>query len=412
MTANPREAADDIDGAVSLRRHRIAISIMFAIAGMVIGTWTARIPAIQHNLALSDGQLSAALLALALGGLVGMRVAGRLVDHYGSKRVMTATSTSLGAVLVLTAYAPNLPVLGVVLFLLGLVHGTLNIGMNVAAVACQNSYQRPIMTSIHALFSIGGMAGAATAAACAYSQLTCAQTFTLVGIALTAAAVWAVRWIPAEPTAADITQALTPPQTESSSAPRRRIAVLGLLALCALISEGAAADWSSVYLHRLSGSPTLAAIAYAAFAGCMTLGRLAGDRVTAALSPVTVLRSCGLIAGGGLATGILIDTPIAAIIGIACLGLGLSCVIPLLYTAAGALSLGRPGAAVARVAAIGYLGYVIGPVIIGTIAARVSLGHALLLLPVLALLLVGAARVVRPTSGTVEPGKALNATAV
>jgi predicted MFS family arabinose efflux permease len=349
---------------------------------------------------LTDTELSLVLLALACGGLVGMRCAGRLVDRHGSTRIMTVTSLTVGVTLAVTAYTPTLATLALALLLLGTVHGTLNVAMNAAAVACQTAYQRPIMTSFHAQFSIGGVAGAAAAAGCAYIHLSVGHTFTIVGAALTLAAVWAIRRLIAAPNTAAVHEQPASTPEQGSGPGRRRVALLGLLAFCALISEGAAADWSSVYLDRLGASPAHAAGAYAAFAGCMTLGRLTGDRVTAALAPVTLLRGCGLIAGAGLAAGILLGSPAAAIIGFACLGAGLSCVIPLLYSTAGNLDPDRPGAALSRVSAVGYLGYVTGPVIIGCAATHLGLGPALLILPALAALLIAAAPVVRPAART------------
>ncbi|GAA3348701.1 hypothetical protein GCM10020358_68130 [Amorphoplanes nipponensis] len=163
--------------------------------------------------------------------------------------------------------------------------------------------------------------------------------------------------------------------------------------------HGGAADWASTYLTRLGATPAMAATAYAAFAASMTLGRLVGDRLTAAVAPAALLRGCGLIGGGGLALGLIGGTPLTAIAGFACLGAGLSCVVPLLYSTAGGLDPARPGAALSRVAALGYLGYVTGPAIIGGAAMHIGLGNALLILPVLATLLVIAAPVVHRSTG-------------
>ena len=193
--------------------------------------------------------------------------------------------------------------------------------------------------------------------------------------------------------------------------PRTRILLLGLLAFSALISEGAAADWASTYLTRLGATPAMAATAYAAFAASMTIGRLIGDRLTAAIAPAALLRGCGLIGGGGLALGLIGGTPATAIAGFACLGAGLSCVVPLLYSTAGGLDPARPGAALSQVAALGYLGYVTGPAIIGGAAMHIGLGNALLILPVLATLLVIAAPVVHRSTGRHHrPAKARNHT--
>jgi MFS family permease len=237
---------------LALRRYRVAISTMFALAGMIIGPWTASIPAIQRCLDLTGSQLSLVLLALACGGLVGMRGAGRLVDYHGSTRVMTVTSVALGAALTVTACAPNLVTLALALLALGTVHGTLNVAMNAAAVACQTVYRRPIMTSFHAQFSI---AGAAVSAGCAHVYLGVGRTITIVGVALTLAVLWAIRQLAFAPdTKAVHERPASMPRSELRPT-RHRLALLGLLAFCALISEGAAADWSSVYLDPLGASP-------------------------------------------------------------------------------------------------------------------------------------------------------------
>jgi predicted MFS family arabinose efflux permease len=377
----------------ALHRNRAAIAAAFGILGTAIGTWTARIPAIQHQLDLSNSKLSVALLALAVGGLVGMRAAGRLVDRHGAGRVIIMTSLVLGALLTVTAYAPSLLVLVLALMSFGIVHGTLNIAANAAAVACQNAYQRPIMASFHALFSIGGACGAAAGAAAAHFHLDAVATFAGVGIVLTLTAVGASRWI--TPTATATSASQQPTHAGIPSQLRRRVLVLGALAFCCLIGEGAAADWSSVYSDQIGASPSAAEAAFTALAALMTIGRLTGDRVSAAFTPVTLLRGGGLLAGVGLATGILLGNPIAAIAGWACLGAGLSCIVPALYSAAGQLEPAKAGAVLSRVAAVGYRGYVTGPVIVGAAAARVGLGTALLILPVLATMLAFAAPVVR-----------------
>lgn len=382
-----------------LRRYRLAISLMFAIAGMTIGTWTARIPAIQHTIKMADSKLSVCLLLLAVGGLLGMRAASRLVDRHGSTTVMVLPSLALGGALLLVAHAPTWTTLAVALLTFGILHGTLNVAMNAAAVSCQTAYGRPIMTSFHALFSIGGVLGALLSAACARIGFSVADTFAAVAVISTAAAGWAIhRLIPA-PASNRTGQEPTSPTEPGQRRPRTRILLLGLLAFSALISEGAAADWASTYLTRLGATPTMAATAYAAFAASMTLGRLTGDRLNAAIAPNALLRGCGVIGGGGLALGLIGGTPLTAIAGFACLGAGLALVVPLLYSTAGGLDPARPGAALSRVAALGYLGYVTGPAIIGGAAMHVGLGNALLILPALATLLVIAAPVVHQSRG-------------
>ncbi|WP_052720152.1 MFS transporter [Actinoplanes rectilineatus] len=401
MTIALSPESSTITGVVPevLRRYRLAISLMFAIAGMTIGTWTARIPTIQHNIKMADAKLSICLLLLAAGGLVGMRAAGRLIDRHGSTTVMVLPSLGLGAALLLAGHAPTWTTLAAALLVFGILHGTLNVAMNAAAVSCQTAYGRPIMTSFHALFSIGGVVGALLSAACAHIGLSVADAFAAAAVMSTAAAGWAIHHLIPAPASNPTIQEPTATAEPAQHRPRTRILLLGLLAFSALISEGAAADWASTYLTRLGATPAMAATAYAAFAASMTLGRLVGDRLTAAVAPAALLRGCGLIGGGGLALGLIGGTPATAIAGFACLGAGLSCVVPLLYSTAGSLDPARPGAALSRVAALGYLGYVTGPAIIGGAAMHIGLGNALLILPALATLLVIAAPVVHSSRG-------------
>jgi MFS family permease len=387
----------------ALLHDRIAICLAFGVAGATLGAWTARIPAVQQHLLLSDGQLSVALLALATGGLIGMRTSGRFVDRYGHAAVMVPAALLLGSALALTAYATALPTLMGVLLALGLCHGTLNTSMNVAAVACQTAYQRPIMSFFHAQYSIGGAAGALGVAACTRAHAGTPATFAIIATLLIVMAVVAVRCLNPVATRQG-TAGQGPPGTDTArsgaargrAGSRRTTLLLGLLALCSLLCEGAAADWSSVYLTQIGAPSSIAAAGYAAFAGSMTLGRLAGDRITTHVAPLTLLRGCGLLAGAGLAAGLVAKTPVAVILGFASLGAGLSCVVPQLYSTAGTLDPSRPGGALSRVAALGYAGYVSGPLVIGGLAAHAGLGHALLLLPVLAAFLVLGAPVAVP----------------
>ena len=381
-----------------LRQARIAVALLFLIAGAAIGIWTARMPTIEARLHLSHPQLSIALFALATGGLAGMSLAGRLVDRYGSAPVAARAGLLLGPALLTISWAPRLLTLIVALLLFGLVHGLLNVAMNANAIGCQDAYQRPIMTSFHAAFSIGGLLGAAAGGGFADADPTAAATFTTAAILTLAMAGCSARWTLSTPDPA------TSAQASASGAPARltnwrTVAALGAIAFGALLCEGATADWSSIYLHdSLGSSPQLAAAGYAVFALLMTAGRLAGDRVVKALGPVTVIRVCGLLAATGFTFGLLVGTPAAAIAGYGCLGAGLSCIVPQTYSAAGTLDTRRNGRNLARVAAIGYGGFVIGPPAIGATASMFGLPAAMLILPALILLAVAGAGLVRKPS--------------
>ncbi|MGV9328409.1 MFS transporter [Streptosporangium sandarakinum] len=399
-----------------LTRARIAVYLLFTLAGIAIGTWTARIPSIKEGLDLSDGRLSLGLLGIAAGAITGMQVVGRLIDRHGSTTVMIPMAFAQGIVLILPAHAPSLTALTATLFAFGLVHGTLDVAMNANAVEVEQAANRPLMSSFHAAFSIGGFLGATTGGLLAQTGLTPAATFTTTAAVLTLMALWAARWAlprptpppghPTEPAPTELPEttgptARTTPETTAAAAettpatttgtaqengesntPAKGTAhgvlVLGLLAICCMIGEGAAADWSSVYLRdSLGSSAGFAAAAYAAFSVMMTAGRLAGDRLATRFGAVTLVRGCGTLAAAGLGAGLLAGNQIIAVLGFACFGAGLSCIIPQLFSAAGRRDPARAGQALARVASLGYAGFLAGPILIGGLAEIIGLPLAL-----------------------------------
>ncbi|MFI6600986.1 MFS transporter [Nonomuraea sp. NPDC050536] len=374
-----------------MRRARVAVYLLFLLAGMAIGTWTARIPAIKHSLGLSDGGLSLALLAIALGAIAGMQVVGRLVDRYGSHRVMLPAALLQGVVLVAPACAVNLGTLAVALFCFGLVHGVLDVSMNANAVEVEIASGRPIMSSFHAVFSLGGFAGAGLGGVFASADFSPFITFLSVGGVIVALAAWAGRW------AYRSSGGSASAPADGGSRLRLGVLFLGVLAFCSLVGEGAAADWSSVYVRdSLGASPGFAAVAYAAFSIMMTAGRLAGDRLAARFGPVLLVRGCGLLAAAGLGLGLLVGQPWAGVVGFGCFGAGLSCIIPQIFSAAGHRDPAYAGRALARVAGIGYLGFLSGPVLIGAAAELTGLPRALAIPVLLATFVALAAPALRP----------------
>ncbi|MGI5147304.1 MFS transporter [Plantactinospora sp. CA-294935] len=415
-----------LDDPAALRRGRVAVSLLFLLFGMAIGTWTARIPAVKEELGLTDGQLSVGLLGLAAGAITGMQLTGRLVDRYGSARVMLPVAFAEGGCLLLPGYAVNLATLAVALFVFGTVHGTLNIAMNANAVEVERARRRPMLSSCHAVYSIGGFLGAAIGGLFAHADADVPTTFWTTALVALGLAAWAARWAlpqaghaatsPAAPPPPAAAPTITaPPAGVPEPAGARRsgerreppgVLFLGVLAFCCLVGEGAAADWSTVYLRDSLGSgPGFAAAAFAAFSIMMTAGRLVGDRLAAALGPVVLVRGCGILAAVGLGGALLVDHPVAGLLGFGCLGAGLSCIAPQVFSAAGNRNPSQAGRALARVAGLGYLGFLVGPVVIGGAAELIGLPRALALPALLALFVALAAGAVRPRPGRPHPAE-------
>ncbi|WP_433619343.1 MFS transporter [Dactylosporangium sp. CA-139114] len=380
-----------------LLRARIATSLAFLLFGTALGAWTSRIPAVKERLGLSDGRLSFALLAFAAGCIVGMSVLGRLSDRFGSDRVMVPTALGEGVLLIPAAFAPNLVTLCLVLFVFGTVHGTLNIAMNANATEVQRAWGAPIMSSFHAVYSIGGFLGAVAGGLFARADLGPGPTFTGVGAAVVVLALWVTWWrLPAAAAAPAEAPAATP---GADRRPVRSLALvfLGVLAMFALVGEGAAADWSAVYVRdNLHSSAGFATYAFAAFSIAMTVARLCGDWLTRRLGPVLLMRISGVLAAAGLGTALLVAEPVAGVIGFAFLGGGMACAAPQIYSAAGNRDPARAGRALSLVVTIAYLGFVLGPILIGAASTVVGLPVALGIPVVLALVMSAAAGALRP----------------
>jgi fucose permease len=392
-----------------LVRARIAVSTLFLLYGLILGTWTARIPAVKEKLALTDGRLSIGLLAFAAGAIVGMQASGRLVDRYGSRTIMIPAIFVDGALLITPAYAFDVASLAGALLVFGAVHGTLNVAMNVYAVEVQRAWKRSIISSCHAVYSIGGFLGAAVGGAFASAGLGPAATFVSVAATVAAVALWASRLASlfAGRAGDSADHEGTPDERGGRAFAMSGVLFLGVLVFCCLVGEGAAADWSAVYLRdSLRSSAGFAAAGYATFSIMMTAGRLVGDRLAVRFGPVRLVRWCAVVASSGLAVALVIDRPVAGVIGFGCLGAGLSCIAPQVFSAAGNQNPARAGNAIARVASLGFVGFVVGPVVIGSTAQLIGLPRALGIPAVLAMFVALTAPALRPRTSRVEPAPA------
>ncbi len=354
-----------------LRSSRLAVAGVFSLNGFGFASWVVRIPTVQEKLALSEGPLGIVLLGGVAGSLLSMPFAGWLVSRLGSRPVVATSAFLASLALPLLALAPSLPLLVLAFVLFGITVGALDVSMNAQAVAVEKRYERPIMSSFHAAFSFGGLAGAASGGFLASLGVGIAPH--LLGVAvLTAVATFPVY------------RALLPASTDVAgegpafARPTRALAGLGVVAFCVLLGEGAMADWSAVYLSgTLATGPGFAAAGYAAFSLTMAAGRLVGDRLVQRLGPVTLVRSGGVLAALGLGLSLAIAQPAAALVGFACAGAGFSIVFPVALSAAGRARDTAPGPAIAAVSTAGYSGFLAGPPAIGFLAEAVGLGAAL-----------------------------------
>jgi predicted MFS family arabinose efflux permease len=356
---------------------RAAIATVFTLNGFVLGTWGARIPAIQDRLHVGPGGLAVALAGLAAGALIAMPLAGRLSSRHGSRTVVRAALLALGLGLLLPAVAPSVALLTAATFALGLANGSLDVSMNAQGIEVERAMGRPVLSTVHAGFSFGGLLGAGAGALAAAAGVGAGPNFLAAGLLTVGVATVVVRHlIPDGPPPVGLAHADAPAPAAARTGRWR----LRALAFCCLFAEGAAMDWSAVHLRSVGAGAAVAALAYAAFSVAMATGRLTGDRLNERWGPVTLARRGGLLATGAMAVSLATGVPIVSLLAYLALGAGLSVVIPLIFRAAAAGA--DAGPALAGVTTTGYLGLLSGPPAIGAVASATSVPTALLLVVV------------------------------
>jgi predicted MFS family arabinose efflux permease len=382
----------------SLKAARFAVSLTFFMNGTLFATWVSRIPALQAERGLSHGMLGLALLAIALGAVVAMPLAGWASSRLGSRRMTQFTAAGMAALLPLLVLAPGGPWFVMALVAFGAVHGALDVAMNTQAVAVEECYRRPINSSFHALFSVGGLVGSCLGGVAATAGIAPAVHFAVMALFLggTTALLAFPRLLEVGEAAASGVPVDSAASPARFGCPPPALLALGALAFCVMLGEGAMADWSAVFLRQVANtSEGLAAIGYAAFSVTMALGRFGGGLLAVQIGPVAMVRWSGALAFGGLGIVLLNPTPVTGLIGFAAVGAGFATVVPLAFTAAGRTPGITAGVALATASTIGYFGFLIGPPLIGLAAEWLGLRGALGLVLVSSTLIVVLAPAVR-----------------
>ena len=366
-----------------MRRARASVIGAFALHAAVAGTLGPRLPAVKEQAEITDGELGVALAVFAVGLFVGTRIVSPLLDRLGTRGVLRGGMPLLGVSLLGPAFAESLPSLAAALFVVGALSGILDVAMNSNAVVVERSYGRPIMSSIHGTWSAGMLVASGGAAAAAALDVSLRLHFGLAALAIALVSAPALGHLAA---AADAPQQLPAVRTRGYLL-ARPVLLLGIIGFCSFLGEGAAIDWSAVYVDEsLDASRGAAALAFVAFSVGITASRFLVDRIAARLGPVPVVRWGATLAAAGLALGLAVPETGVAIAGFALLGAGLAPVVPTVFSAAGNMRARSGRSALAAVVTISYLGSILGPALIGFVTSLVGLRAALWIPVLLALL--------------------------
>lgn len=361
---------------------RIATKTHFFVSGLLFATWGVHVPTVKAHYGLSESALAGLMLASGIGALIALTRVGHWVARHGARPVVMAGGLLVAAPLTLLLGMPGYLALLALMFAFGLATGAFDVAMNAEAVAVEHAYGRPIMSSFHGFFSLGGMVGAGIGSLVATIGIAPATHVLAVGVCGGTAILLASRWmLPDEATHSPDDSA------GGFSLPPRAVLLLGLLAALGLLGEGAMYDWSTLYMAKELGSPqSQAALAYGAFSAAMASARFGGDWVRAHVGPEPLLRMSSWLAACAMSAALLIGAPWAALLGFALVGIGFANVVPVLFTAAARIPGITPARGIAGVSSCGYLGFMIGPPVIGAIAQQRGLDVGLFVVAIFAAL--------------------------
>ena len=349
------------------RARRIAVACFFFIMGFCFASWASRIPTIQQKLALNETQLGMMLFALPIGLFISLPISGWMVAKKGSKKVACFAAISYAFILIGLGFASKTYQLVAALFLFGLAGNMANISVNTQAVGVENLYKRNIMATFHGIWSLAGFAGAATGTLMNGAAIVPGFHFVMVF------AFSVLIFIAASPFLIknDVKEGENPP---FFALPQKSLLTLGLIAFCSMLCEGAMFDWSGIYFKKvIMVKPSLVSVGYTSFMCTMALSRFVADYFTFRFGFKKIIQVSGLIIMTGLLLAVLLPYFYTATAGFLLVGIGVSSIVPLVYSAAGKSKILSPGIALASVSTISFFGFLIGPPLIGILAGISSL---------------------------------------
>lgn len=349
--------------AAAARRATFPTMAQFFMNGATFATWGVQIPALKAAFGATDAMMSVAMLCVAGGAVVAMKHVGRWVSRVGSARAMTLGSLVYAATLLAIPFPGHFGALLAVLIAFGMAMAAFDVAMNVQAAHVEEHGGRPIMSTMHGVFSVGGMAGAALGGAVLSMGWTLQAHAALVAALLAATAMAASPRLVADPPAA--------PRPEGRAASRRiprALWILGGIAFLGLVCEGAMYDWAAIYMRDVTGvSLEASGYGYAAFSGGMAAGRFSADFLRRRLSEHTLLSTGAWLGFAGIVLALASPAPATSLLGFAMMGLGVANFMPFFFLAGSRLPGMSAAAGVAGVAQFAYAGMLFGPPAIGAL---------------------------------------------
>ncbi|MBL7818909.1 MAG: MFS transporter [Saprospiraceae bacterium] len=359
-----------------LTQRRIAVSILFFVNGFGFANLPTRLPELQQYYGVSNTQLGLILLCSSFGALAAMLLSSRVMLRFGSRQVAAVTAIGFAAVPPFLTFIPYLSVLLPLFFIMGAAIGSLEVAMNAQAIEVERLYKRPLMSSFHAVFSIGGGIGAAFGTAMTWGNVSVFIHFLVVAIISVGLLIWSAFHLLPQKTASESIEKQEDTQTTKSlKAQRLAILPIALLAFCSMASEGTLTNWAAIFCtHQYQATASQSAFAFTVFLIAMTIVRLLGDKLTEFLGRYKLLLTSVLVSLLGVFIVFIANNITIATAGMGFIGLGLATMVPLAYSAAGNTE-GVPSAiAIPMISIFGYASFFIMPPFVGFMSDVFGLG--------------------------------------
>lgn len=356
----------------SVKKARSATYLMFLICGIAVSSWAPMVPLAKERTGLNEAGLGLILLTMGGGAILSMPFVGPLIQQTGSRKIILISGLIAALILPVLTIADTSISLGVALFIFGAALGCLDVAMNSQAVVVQDRMTRPVMSSFHGMFSLGGLFGAMIFGLFLFIGFTPFVSACIIAAALLIVVLTQYRHF------------LDHPEREQDSKsfvlklPRGPVLLLGIFCLITFLTEGALLDWSALFLRENRGfSISMAGAGYGVFSVAMAAMRFTGDGLVHRYGADRIVFWGAGLAAIGLLVAVLSPWEALVLAGFLLVGIGAANVVPVLFSAAGKADKNAPELGLAAVTTMGYAGQLAGPALIGFVAHSTSLPIAL-----------------------------------
>lgn len=366
--------------ATPVRRAKRGVTAAFIAHGLVFSSWAAHIPRVKDELGLSDAALGTALFGAPLGSVVATLASHWALRRWGSHRLIPVMVAGYAVAGTTVGLARSGAALFGALALWGTFQGALDVAMNTQAATVERAARAPIMARFHGMWSVGTLVGAVIGAACVGAGIGLTGQLTVLGaVVLIVVGTLTRRLIP---DAADGSGVSSGPTRGRRAWMTPTVAILAAVSFASFLCEGAATDWSANYLRNVVGAgPSVSALSYAAYTLTMVITRFGAPRLHARIPSRRLLPALAVVAVVGMSVTLATANAAVGVLGFAALGVGVALLVPTAFSAAYGAS--EAGSAIAIVAATGWLGYLLGPPLIGHVSGWAGLSAALVTIPVM-----------------------------